>query len=158
MRDVLLAFKNLLVLLLLERPRKSNSWFFMFSTHSPQGAQHHPCFSFRNADLKGYRGLAEGQSQRSQGTSFGCAAEQATNAKIPGLEAGFYQPAPGVWLPSTLRGLQSGHASRSLACSPLCLLHVLQVEKQRRHDLVHVLWVPDIGLQLVIHRLPHHPL
>lgn len=42
--------------------------------------------------------------------------------------------------------------------SPLCLFHVLQIEEQRRDDLVHVLWVPDVGLQLIIHRLPHDPL
>lgn len=46
----------------------------------------------------------------------------------------------------------------TLACLPLGLFDVLQVEEQRWDNLVHVLWVPDIGLQLVIHRLPHHPL
>jgi len=42
--------------------------------------------------------------------------------------------------------------------SPFGLLHLLQVEEQRGHDFVHVLWVPDVGLELVVHRLPHHPL
>ncbi|TNN68652.1 hypothetical protein EYF80_021166 [Liparis tanakae] len=33
-----------------------------------------------------------------------------------------------------------------------------KVEQQRGDDLVHVLRVPDVGLQLIIHRLPHHTL
>lgn len=35
---------------------------------------------------------------------------------------------------------------------------MLQIEEERWDDLVHVLWVPDVGLQLIIHRLPHDPL
>lgn len=35
---------------------------------------------------------------------------------------------------------------------------MLQVEEQRGDDLVHVLRVPDVGLELVVHRLPHHSL
>lgn len=42
--------------------------------------------------------------------------------------------------------------------SPLCTLSTLQVEKQRGDDLVHVLRVPDVGLQLIIHSFPHHTL
>lgn len=42
--------------------------------------------------------------------------------------------------------------------SPLCAFATLQVEKQRGDDLVHVLRVPDVGLQLIIDSLPHHTL
>ena len=42
--------------------------------------------------------------------------------------------------------------------SPLCTLSTLQVEEQRGDNLVHVLRVPDISLQLIIHSLPHHTL
>ena len=44
------------------------------------------------------------------------------------------------------------------AHSPLRALSTLQVEEQRGDDLVHVLRVPDIGLQLIVHSLPHHTL
>lgn len=45
-----------------------------------------------------------------------------------------------------------------LVYSPLCAFSTLQVEKQRWHDFVHVLRVPDVGLQLIIDSLPHHTL
>lgn len=45
-----------------------------------------------------------------------------------------------------------------LLYSPLCAFSTLQVEKQRWDDLVHVLRVPDVGLQLIIDSLPHHTL
>ena len=41
---------------------------------------------------------------------------------------------------------------------PLHALPALQVEEQRGDDLVHVLGVPDVGLELVVHRLPDNAL
>lgn len=48
--------------------------------------------------------------------------------------------------------------TNGLLYSPLCAFATLQVEKQRGDDLVHVLRVPDVGLQLIIDSLPHHTL
>ena len=42
--------------------------------------------------------------------------------------------------------------------SPLRAFSTLQVEKQRGDDLIHVLRVPDVGLKLIVHSLPHHTL
>lgn len=42
--------------------------------------------------------------------------------------------------------------------SPVRAFTRLQVEQQRRYDLVHVLRIPDVRLQLIVDRLPHHPL
>lgn len=42
--------------------------------------------------------------------------------------------------------------------SPFSTLSTLQVEKQRGDNFVHVLRVPDVGLQLIIHSLPHNTL
>lgn len=48
--------------------------------------------------------------------------------------------------------------NQSISVSPLGALATLQVEEQRRDDLVHVLRVPDVCLQFVLHRLPHDAL
>lgn len=41
---------------------------------------------------------------------------------------------------------------------PVQLFAVLHVEQHGRDQLVHVLRLPDDGLELVVHRLPHHSL
>lgn len=41
---------------------------------------------------------------------------------------------------------------------PVQVVAVLHVEQHGRDQLVHVLRLPDDGLQLVVHRLPHHAL
>lgn len=41
---------------------------------------------------------------------------------------------------------------------PVQVLAVLHVEQHRGDQFVHVLRLPDDGLQLVIHSLPHHAL
>lgn len=56
------------------------------------------------------------------------------------------------WLQSTL----STNQSRIL--SPVRFLGMLKVEEQRRHNLVHVLRVPDVRLQFIVHSLPYHAL
>lgn len=42
--------------------------------------------------------------------------------------------------------------------SPVQVFVVLHVEQHGRDELVHVLRLPDDGLQLVVHRLPDHAL
>lgn len=41
---------------------------------------------------------------------------------------------------------------------PVQVFAVLHVEQHGRDQFVHVLWLPDNGLQLVVHRLSHHTL
>ena len=41
---------------------------------------------------------------------------------------------------------------------PVQVLAVLHVEQHGRDQFVHVLRFPDDGLELVVHRLPHHAL
>lgn len=56
-------------------------------------------------------------------------------------------------------GLLTDTENRISRCfSPFSTLSTLQVEKQRGDDLVHVLRVPDVGLQLIIDSLPHNTL
>lgn len=47
----------------------------------------------------------------------------------------------------------------ALACGvPVQVFAVLHVEQHGWDQFVHVLRLPDDGLQLVVHRLPHHAL
>lgn len=44
------------------------------------------------------------------------------------------------------------------ALPPVQVLRILHVEQHGRDELIHVLWLPDDGLQLVVDRLPDHAL